>query len=117
MLNQRGDSAPKHKRRGLGWLNVAIAVGLIGGFSAGLAQPANAAPGDLAFGKVIVDSNKNDAIDSGPVGTNDTPLAGVKVTLQGSDATIPGVSVTTDAQGNWAFLPADATTQGLVRTP
>ncbi len=91
----------------MGWLNVAIAIGLIGGFSAGLAQPANAAPGDLAFGKVIVDSNKNDAIDSGPVGTNDTPLAGVKVTLKGSDPTHAGWETTTAADGSWSFSASD----------
>ncbi len=77
------------------------------GVVAGPAVAASAAPGDLAFGKVVVDSNKNNVIDQGPTGSNDTGVAGVKVILKGSNPDHPGWETTTDAQGRWAF-PAGA---------
>lgn len=74
---------------------------------AGSAPSAIAAAGDLAFGRVVVDSNRNGAINSGPVGENDSPLAGAKVTLRGTNPDHPGWTVTTAADGTWSF-PADA---------
>lgn len=74
---------------------------------AGPLNVANAAVNDLAFGKVVVDSNKNGAIDAGGAGSNDTALAGVKVTLRGSNASHAGWSTTTAADGSWSF-PASA---------
>ena len=72
------------------------------------AAAASAAPGDLAFGTVTVDSNKNGVVDTGnPVGENDTPLAGATVTLRGTDPNHAGWTTTTAADGSWSF-PATA---------
>ena len=88
-------------------LALALAALLALGVMAGPASPAAAAPGDLVFGRVVVDANKNGAIDSGPVGTNDTGLAGVTVVLKGTNPQHPGWTTTTAADGSWSF-PANA---------
>lgn len=76
---------------------------VVGVMVAGSAPVAQAAATDIAFGRVVVDSNKNGTIDSGPVGENDTPLAGVKVLLKGTNPDHPGFPATTDKDGNWNF--------------
>ena len=74
-----------------------------------VASPAQAAPGDLVFGVVSVDANKNGVRDAaGPVGEVDLPLVGVAVTLRAADALAadpahPGWSTVSDASGAWSF--------------
>ena len=95
------------------WIAAATTALMAIGLIAVPGTAAMAAPGDFAYGTVIVDSNKNGVIDdTGIAGTDDSPVAGVKVTLKGSNPDVPGVEKSTAADGTWAFSPSDATTAG-----
>ncbi|MBK0422202.1 DUF11 domain-containing protein [Leucobacter sp. CSA2] len=99
----RGKPRPDASTKRRGGISLTMAALMVLGLVVAPTAAATAAPGDLASGVVVVDSNKNNAIDSGATGSNDTPLAGVKVTLRGTNPDHPGWTVTTDAQGHWSF--------------
>lgn len=71
--------------------------------------PAVAAPGDLAFGVVSADANKNGVLEPAGVPA-DVGVPGIALTLRCEsplDAAQPGWSTTTDANGAWSFAAAD----------
>lgn len=70
------------------------------------APPASAAAGDLAYGVVTADANKNGQVDTGlKAGLNDEPVAGVKVTLLDANG-VAAATTTTDGDGAWRFAAA-----------
>lgn len=46
-------------------------------------------------------------VDTGAAGSNDLPVAGVTMTLKGSNPAHPGWTTTTKADGSWSY-PASA---------
>ncbi|MBC9943181.1 DUF11 domain-containing protein [Leucobacter sp. cx-328] len=106
LLNKRRSKIGRNLKA-QGGKTLALATAVLVAFGVGMPSAAIAAPGDLAHGVIHVDSNNNGAVNtSQPTGENDTPLAGVKVTLIGADPT-QKAETTTDADGNWSFKTAD----------